>query len=122
MSSDLSLALSLVFGVAQIVIGGGVAVELVRRGRWRSGRGYLLLLIALWFPCSGIGELIVSGMEVARRLTAIPSAATLILWRARVDASLLVVAGVLLAGLGVFPLVRRLASRDTQTEIRGRQR
>lgn len=112
MSSNLSLALSLLFGLAQIAVGSAVAVGLVRSGRWRSPSGYVLLLIALWFPFSGIGELIVSGLEVARQLTATPSAAMLALWRGRVDAGLIAVTIVLFAALVAFPVVRRLAHAD----------
>lgn len=114
MSFDVSLALSLLFGVAQIALGGAVAVGLVRRGRWRTLSGYVLLLIALWFPFSGLGELIVSGLEVVRRLTATPSAATLVLWRGRVDTSLAALTIALLVALLAFPLVRWVADGVTK--------
>lgn len=121
MSSDLNLALSLLFGVAQIALGGAVAAGLVRRGRWRSLDGYILLLISLWFPFSGLGELIVSGLEVGRRLTATPSAATLALWRGRVDAGLVAVTIVLGVALVAFPLVRRVANSVTKRSASERE-
>ena len=78
------------------------------RGLWRRAGLFVLLLIALWFVCSGLAELLVSGMEAARRLWGAPSAATFALWRGRVDAALLSATVVLLLALLVYPLLQRL--------------
>lgn len=111
-SSSVSLALSLLFGVAQVGIGGAFVWYLLRRGRWRPVRGYVLLLIAAWFVCSGAAELVVSGMETAHRLWGAPSLATFALWRGRADLALLVASGLLVLCLIAYPLLRRLPAGD----------
>lgn len=111
-SSSVSLALSLLFGLAQLGIGGAFMWYLLRRGRWRPVRGYVLLLIAAWFVCSGAAELVVSGMETAHRLWGAPSLATFALWRGRADLALLVASGLLVLCLIAYPLLRRLPAGD----------
>ncbi|MFI5273064.1 MAG: hypothetical protein ACHQ4H_08545 [Ktedonobacterales bacterium] len=96
--------------MAQLVAGCGVATHLLRRDRWRALRGFVLLLIAAWFVCSGVAELIVSGMEAAHTLGGFPPVTTLALWRGRVDRALVVVTVVLALCLLVSPLLRRLPS------------
>ncbi len=81
--------------------------HLLRGGRWRPVRGYLLLLVAAWFVCSGIAELIVSGMETWRRLWGAPSAASFALWRGRVDLALAVASSLLALCLIAYPVLRR---------------
>jgi hypothetical protein len=107
----LSLALSLIFGAGQLIFGSLVARQMLRGGRWRIAGRYLLLLVSLWFVCSGVAELLVSGMEMARRLTAHPSASAFTTWRSRIDAALLVASVALFVALCLYPLVRRLAAR-----------
>ena len=107
-SSPLSLALSLLFGAGQLVIGGIVALGIARTGRWRAFGQYLLMLVALWFTCSGISELLVSGTEAVRAITMHPSAAAFAVWRSRIDAALLVVSAALAVALTLYPLVIRL--------------
>jgi hypothetical protein len=85
-----------------------VALHSLRRGRWRAARSYFLLLIAAWFVCSGVAELIVSGMETWRLLWGAPSAASFALWRGRADAALGVATVLLLLCLIAYPLLRRL--------------
>lgn len=68
----------------------------------------MLLLIALWFVCSGLAELLVSGMEAARRLWGTPDAATFALWRGRADAALLWATILLVLALLTYPLLQRL--------------
>ena len=116
----MSLALSLLFGVAQLGIGGAFAWHLLHGGRWRPARGYLLLLIAAWFVCSGIAELLVSGMETARRLWGAPTAASFALWRGRADLALAVASALLLLCLIAYPLLRRLpaSGEDGKNESR----
>lgn len=112
-SSSISLALSLLFGVAQLGIGGAFVWHLLRRDRWRPLRGYFLLMIAAWFVCSGIAELIVSGMETTHRLWGAPAAASFAVWRGRVDVALAIASALLLVCLFAYPLMRRLpASGD----------
>lgn len=99
--------MSLLFGVAQVVVGAAVAVRLLPRKPWRFGGQFLLLLICLWFLCSGFAELAVSGMEVARALGGAPSAQEFVAWRGRFDALLLVAT----AALAVALLVRAVLAR-----------
>lgn len=106
-SSLVSLALSLLFGLAQLGIGGAFVRHMLLRGRWRPARGYFLLLVAAWFVCSGIAELIVSGMETWRRLWGAPSAASFALWRGRVDLALAVASALLVLCLIAYPVLRR---------------
>ncbi|MGZ3581807.1 MAG: hypothetical protein ACXWQR_07270 [Ktedonobacterales bacterium] len=68
----------------------------------------MLLLIALWFICSGLAELLVSGMEASRRLWGTPDAATFALWRGRADAALLWATIILALALIAYPLLQRL--------------
>lgn len=68
----------------------------------------MLLLIALWFVCSGLAELLVSGMEASRLLRETPDAATFALWRGRADAALLWATILLALALVVYPLLQRL--------------
>lgn len=69
---------------------------------------FVLLLIALWFVCSGLAELLVSGMEASHRLWGTPSVATFALWRGRADAALLWATTLLVLALLVYPLLQRL--------------
>ena len=98
-----NLALSLIFGLGQLVVGGALVVYGATNGRWRRWRIALAALVGAWFVASGVTELIVSGMEVARRLTNTPSAATFALWRGRADIALYsVTAALALIGLAYF--------------------
>jgi hypothetical protein len=101
-SASVSLLLSLLFGVGQVVVGGGAALRIWRAGTWRSPATYILLLIGLWFVGSGVAELAVSGMEVARNVTGHPSAAAFDLWRGRIDAGLVAVTVALLVCLAAY--------------------
>ena len=80
-------------GGALAVYGGGGA----RRRRWRIA---LAAFIGAWFFASGSAELLVSGMEVAQRLTGAPNPVSFALWRGRADTALYAVTAALaLAGL-----------------------
>lgn len=68
----------------------------------------MLLLIALWFVCSGLAELLVSGMEASRLLWGTPDASTFALWRGRADAALLWATILLALALVAYPLLQRL--------------
>lgn len=74
----------------------------------------MLLLVALWFICSGLAELLVSGMEASRRLNGTPGAATFALWRSRADAALLWATIILVLALLVYPLLQRLLRGHTR--------
>ncbi|MGH2517502.1 MAG: hypothetical protein ACRDHP_17770 [Ktedonobacterales bacterium] len=107
-SSPVSLALSLVFGAGQLVVGAGVAYHLLARSEWRRPNRFLLLLIALWFVASGVTELFVSGMETAHGIAGAPSLAEFTLWRGRADTTLVVVSALLVAVLLSGVVVRRI--------------
>ena len=70
-----NLILSLIFGVGQIVVGGGLAWYGLAPARWRQWRAVFAGMVGLWFFISGVCELIVSGMELSQRLGGGPSAA-----------------------------------------------
>ena len=106
--SDLSLLLSLAFGGGQVLIGAFVARGIIATQRWRSPGAYLLLLVCLWFVCSGVAELIVSGLEAARRLTGAPNTATVARWRGAVDGALIGATLVLGVAMLAYPLLRRV--------------
>ncbi len=98
-----NLLLSLIFGAGQIVVGGALVGYGVTGGRWRRWRIALAAFAGAWFVASGITELLVSGMEVSRRLTNTPGAATFGLWRGRADTTLYAITALLaLAGLAYF--------------------
>ena len=96
--SPVNLALSLLFGVGQIVVG---ALFLAHgRNRWRRAGVFLLMLAGAWCICSGVIELFVSGMESVQRLSGSPDQATFSLWRGRADTGLAIATGlILLIGL-----------------------
>lgn len=98
--SPINLALSLLFGVGQIVVGGLFVVH--GRNRWRRAGVFLLMLVGAWFICSGVIELFVSGMESLQRLSGTPDHAAFSLWRGRADTTLVVATGaILLVGIVV---------------------
>src|SRR5215813_3597187 len=103
--SDLSLLLSLIFGCCQVILGTAVVQHIVRTRRWPSRGAYLLLLISLWFVCSGVAELSVSGMEAMRRLLDMPNTVTLARWRGLVDGALIIATGLLALALLNYPLL-----------------
>lgn len=96
-SSPASLALSLIFGAGQIIVGGAVAYRLLTRSDWRQLNRFILLLIALWFVASGVTELFVSGMETSHVLHGVPSAADFAIWRGRADSALVAISAILAA-------------------------
>jgi hypothetical protein len=102
-----NLILSLIFGFGQIVIGGVVARRSLGQGIWADMRRFLLLLVSLWFICSGFLELFVSGMETVERLGGRFPTPTFDLWRARADILLLLVSFALLASLLVYAILKR---------------
>jgi hypothetical protein len=109
--SPVSLVLSLAFGVGQVIVGLGVARWVLLARRWRKASLFVLLLLALWFVCSGIAELFVSGMETLRLITRWPALAAFTLWRGRADAALLAATVVLLAALLAHAAVSLVSRR-----------
>ena len=103
-----NLVLSLIFGVGQIVVGGALVGYGVTGGRWRRWRVALAAFIGAWFVASGGAELLVSGMEVAQRLTGAPTPAVFAAWRGHADAALFAVTAALALG-GLAYLVAALA-------------
>lgn len=98
--SPINLALSLLFGVGQIVVGALFVTH--GRSRWRRAGVFLLMLVGAWFVCSGVIELFVSGMESVQRLSGVPDHAAFSLWRGRADTALAVATvALLLTGLVV---------------------
>lgn len=99
-TSAISLALSLLFGVGQVLVGGGFAWHGATHRRWRRPGVFLVTLVGAWYFCSGLIELFVSGMETLQRLIGTPTAATFTLWRSRADNVLLVwTIGLVILGL-----------------------
>jgi hypothetical protein len=90
----MSLVLSLLFGVGQI--GAGCLLVAHGRRRWRRGGVFVLMLVGIWFVCSGATELFVSGMEACQQIGVGPDTATFILWRGRADTLLAVATGIIL--------------------------
>ena len=111
---QINLVLSLIFGVGQIVAGVFVARRLIGGGAWQRPNMLLLVALSCWFVASGVCELFVSGMEMARVLGGTPSLATFALWRARADDALLgvsVALVVLLVGSYTALRLRQVSSR-----------
>lgn len=98
--SSVNLALSLLFGLGQIVVG----FLLVSRGRrqWRRAGVFVMMLAGAWFVCSGTIEIFVSGMETLQRVGGVPDRSTFIVWRGRADTALAMATGALvLVGIAV---------------------
>jgi hypothetical protein len=104
-----NLVLSLLFAMGQIVVGGLLATHGSRR--WRRTGDFVLMLVGVWFVCSGVIELFVSGMETFQRLSGVPDQATFTLWRGRADGALAAATGVLLLVGVVVALSGKLSWR-----------
>ncbi len=111
----MSLALSLLFAVGQVLLGGIVALRIARSGRWRTVAQYVLMLVAVWFIASGVCELLVSGMEMARHVSGHPSATAFAAWRSQIDLALVIVTCGLVVLVALFPLARRLPAAPKRT-------
>lgn len=109
MATNLSLIISLLFGIGQVAGGAAVVWWLLARRRAGGPRTFVLLLIAAWFVCSGIAELFVSGMETAHLVSGQPASNAIATWRGRADAALLLVTLALMMALPVYVVVRRLS-------------
>ena len=107
--SPVNLALSLLFGAGQIVVGALFVAN--ARNRWRRAGVFLLALVGTWFICSGVIELFVSGMETVQRLSGAPDHATFSLWRGRADTALAVATGLILLVGAIVALSGKLSWR-----------
>jgi hypothetical protein len=96
------LAISLVFGAGQVVVGSALAWRGLASHRWRRLPLFTLALLGIWVVCSGIAELIVSGLETAARAWGRPTPSAIAAVRDVADASLLVVALALLAVVALY--------------------
>lgn len=118
-SSPASLALSLIFGAGQVVVGGAVAYRLLVRSEWRRLNIFALLLIALWFVTSGVTELFVSGMETAHNVRGVPGAASFAVWRGRADTVLVVISGSLVILFAIVLAVHQLRKLQRERRLAG---
>lgn len=99
---SINLALSLLFGAGQLLVGAAFVYRIVAHGEWRLPKWFLLLTIAGWFVASGATELFVSGMEVTHNIAGKPSLQVFRLWRARADTTLAVISVALVVVLAAF--------------------
>lgn len=112
-----NLILSLVFGVGQIVVGGGLAWYGLTPRRWRQWRAVLAGAVGVWFFVSGVCELIVSGMEVSQRLGGGPSAAVFAQTRGLADGALFTATGALAVGLVAYFITMALMRRQQPGQV-----
>ena len=112
-----NLILSLIFGVGQIVVGGGLAWYGLAPARWRQWRAVLAGAVGLWFFISGVCELIVSGMELSQRLGGGPSAAVFAQTRGLADGALFVATGALAVGLVVYFIAMAVMGRRERGQV-----
>jgi hypothetical protein len=107
-SSVVLLAVSLLFGVGQCIVGAALVLRGVRGGRLRRLGLYAAGVLGAWLVCSGVAELIVSGLTlvVGRWGELTPGALSQV--RHAIDVALVVASGVLAATLLLYPLMRRL--------------
>jgi hypothetical protein len=112
-----NLILSLVFGVGQIAVGGGLAWYGLAPARWRQWRPVLAGVAGAWFFVSGVCELIISGMELSRGLGGGPSAAAFAQARALADGALFAATGALAVGLAAYLIARALIDRRTPGRV-----
>ena len=112
-----NLILSLIFGVGQIVVGGGLAWYGLAPARWRQWRAVLAGVAGAWFFVSGVCELIVSGMELSRELGGGPGAATFAQTRALADGALFAATAALAVGLAAYFIAWGLLVRRTPGQV-----
>lgn len=96
------LAISLIFGAGQVMVGGALAWRGMGQGRWRRAAPFAMALIGLWVVCSGVAELIVSGLQAAAQGWHTFAAQTVDAVRHTADAALFVTAVLLAVALGLY--------------------
>lgn len=102
-----ALAVSLLFGVGQLVVGALLVGRGLRGGRWQRLSVYVATVLGVWLACSGLVELYVSGLALASLGWGMPSPRDLAHWRQRADDVLLGATGVLALLLLLYPVWRR---------------
>ncbi len=112
-----NLILSLIFGVGQIVVGGGLAWYGLAPRRWRQWRAVLAGAAGVWFFVSGVCELIVSGIELRRSLGDGPSAAVFTQTRALMDGALFAATGALAVGLVAYFIALAVVGRREPNQV-----
>lgn len=112
-----NLILSLVFGVGQIVVGGGLAWYGLAPRRWRQWRAVLAGAVGLWFFVSGVCELIVSGLEVSQRLGGGPSAVEFAQARGLADDILFTATAALAVGLAAYFIAMAVMRRQEPGQV-----
>ncbi len=117
------LIISLLFGVGQCAVGAILVARGLRAGRWRRLGLYAAAILGAWFVCSGVAELIVSGLALASAWWSVPTLAALARARSVADGALLVASGALALALPLYPLWLRLRPAqpraDRQREEQG---
>jgi hypothetical protein len=104
---NLPLVISLVFGAAQAIFGVVVLAHGLRAGRWRRTGTFLLLVLGAWALCSGLAELVVSGMVATARMAGAPEVVRISAVRQAADTALVVATLALLALLLGYSIWRR---------------
>lgn len=117
-----NLVLSLVFGVGQLAIGAWLMRYGLRPSHWRQWRSVLAGAAGIWFCVSGVGEMIVSGMEVSRRLNGSPSVATAMTWRLGVDSALYVTTGALVIAMIAYVVALWLIAQRSADRVGSERR
>lgn len=112
-----NLILSLVFGVGQIVVGGGLAWYGLAPRRWRQWRAVLVGAVGLWFFVSGVCELIVSGLEVSQRLGGGPNAVEFAQARGLADDILFTATAALAVGLAAYFIAMAVMRRQEPGQV-----
>lgn len=102
---QMTLAISLLFGLGQIVAGAVLVWRLLAARRWTHRNRVIGALAGIWLLVSGGGECLVAGAEALHR-AGIPAL------RAHVDAVLLGVTVALFVALAAYLLVMRAARLD----------
>jgi hypothetical protein len=80
----------------------------MRAGRWWRLGWFAATILGAWLMCSGVAELVVSGLAVASSWRGAPTPAALAHARSTVDSALLVASGALALALVLYPLWLRL--------------
>lgn len=114
--ATLSLTISLVFGVGQCVVGAALLIRAVRAHNWRRPSLFVSGILGAWAICSGIAELIVSGLTAFSLASGSTAPSALSAVRHAADMALLVASGVLVLPLLLYPLWRRLQTRRSVAE------
>ncbi len=115
-ASTLSLAISLVFGVGQCVVGAALLVRALRAHNWQRPAIFVSGILGAWAICSGIAELLVSGLAAFSLTSGSTAPSALAGVRHLADTALLVASALLALPLLVYPFWRRLRARRPLVE------